>query len=80
MQDIIEIYDENGTVTEMEVVTIFKLDEYSFNYMIYKKPEENDYYVAKYNGNNFVNLNTDLSNKELIFSNKVLKEVLKICN
>lgn len=80
MQDLIEIYDEKGNITKMEVVTIFRLDEYSFNYIIYKSPEDDNYFVAKYNGNNLVNLNTNLSKKELIFSNKVLKEVLTICN
>ena len=64
----------------MEVVTTFKLDEYDFNYIIYRELDMSHYYIAKYKGDNIVNLNTDLSNNELLLANKVFKEVIKSCN
>ena len=80
MKDIIEVYDEYNNVKKMEVVTIFNLDEYDFNYIIYKELDKSNYCVAKYRGNNFVNLNTDLSTTELLLCNKAFKEVIKLCN
>ena len=77
MKDYIDIYDENDNKRQMEVVTTFKLDEFDFNYIIYRELDKSHYYIAKYKGNNIVNLNTDLSNKELILCNKIFKEVLK---
>ena len=77
MKDYIDIYDENDNKRQMEVVTTFKLDEFDFNYIIYRELDKSHYYIAKYKGNTIVNLNTDLSNKELILCNKIFKEVLK---
>ena len=77
MKDLIEVYDENNNKEEMEVVTTFKLDEYDYNYIIYRTLDQKHYYVAKYKGENIVDLNTDLSNEELILCNKVFKEVLE---
>ncbi len=80
MKDIIEVFDENNNKKEMEVVTTFTLEEFDYNYIIYRELDKSHYYIAKYKGENFVNLNTDLSNEELILCNKVFKEVIKTCN
>lgn len=76
--NLIDVY-ENDIKKQMEVVTTFKLEGYNYNYIIYRELDKSHYYVAKYKGENIVNLNTDLSNSELILCNKVLKEVLKSC-
>ena len=80
MKDIIEVFDDDNNKKEMEVVTIFTLDEFDYNYIIYRELDKSHYYIAKYKGENIVNLNTDLSNEELILCNKVFKEVIKSCN
>ena len=73
--DYIEIEDNNGNKIEMQVVTIFKLDGYSSNYMIYSDKEKKHYYVAKFNDNN-TDLDTNLSDKEYELCDSVFKEVI----
>lgn len=77
MRDYIDVYDENGQIKKMEVVTIFRLDGYDFNYIIYKEIDNSHYYIAKYRGEEIVDLDTNLSNKELELANLVFKEVIK---
>lgn len=77
MKNYIDIYDENDNKKQMEVVAIFKLDGYDFNYIIYSELDKSHYYIGKYKGEEIVDLNTDLSNQELVLCNKVLKAVLE---
>ena len=77
MRDYIDVYDENGQIKKMEVVTIFRLDGYDFNYIIYKEIDNSHYYIAKYMGEDIVDLDTNLSDKELKLANLVFKEVIK---
>ena len=79
MKDIIEVFDENSNKKQMEVVTTFTLEEFDYNYIIYRELDGSHYYVAKYKGENMVDLNTNLSKEELILCNKVFKEVIKTC-
>lgn len=74
MKDTIEITLEDGTVKTMEVVFTFKLEGYSYNYLIYKN--ENNYYIAKYEGENKVKLNTDFTEKEKKLAEAILEGVV----
>lgn len=76
MKDYIEVYDESNQVKKMEVVTIFRLDGYDFNYIIYKEIDNSHYYIAKYVGEEIVDLDTNLSEGELKLANAVFKEVV----
>ena len=77
MKSYIDIYDSNRNILKMEVVLKFNLDGYNDNYLIYKELNEDKYYIAKYNGENIVNLNTNLSINEIKLSEKILEGVLK---
>ena len=79
MKNYIDIIDEENNKKKMEIVTTFNLDGYSDNYIIYSELDKSHFYVAKYKDNKN-DLDTDLSNKELMLCNKVLKEVIKLCN
>lgn len=76
MKDTIEVTLENGTIEEMEVVFTFKLEGYSYNYLIYKKKDKTKYYIAKYEGENTVKLNTDFTEKELKLAEAILEGVV----
>ena len=77
MKDYIVVYDKNNKKTKMEVVTIFKIDKYEFNYIIYKELDNSKYYIAKYKGENIVDLDNNLSEEEMKFANSVFKGVMK---
>ena len=77
MKDYIDIYNENGTIEKMEAVTIFKLDGYDYNYIIYRTLDKKHYYVAKYIGEEIVDLNTDLSEDEMKLPNKILDSIIE---
>ncbi len=63
MKDIIKIYDNKEKVREVEVVTVFQLDEFDYKYIICR--ENKTYFVAKYKGSGVVFLNTSFSGHEL---------------
>lgn len=73
--DKVYIYDENNNRIEMEVVTIFKLANNVFNYVIYTDRNHDNYYVAKYIYE-IDELNTDFSESELKFCNEILEGVI----
>jgi len=77
MKDYIYVYDGNNNKIKMEVVTIFNIDKYDFNYIIYKELDYQKYYIAKYKGDSIVDLNNDLSEEEMKFANSVFKGVIK---
>ena len=75
MKDYIEIELENKEKIKAEVVTIFKLENYVYNYIIYKY--ENHYYIAKYIGEDIINLNTNLTENEMKLSQAILEGVME---
>ena len=75
MKNYIDIYDSNKNILKMEVIMTFNLKGYSDNYLIYK--DDRKYYIAKYSGENVVNLNTDLSDGEIKLAEKILERFLK---
>ena len=54
---------DNGTKEEMEIVSIFKMEAFNKNYIIYKSIVDNKYFAASFNADND-NIDTNLSDKE----------------
>lgn len=75
-KDIIYIKKDNGEIARFEGVTIFDLDDSDYNYIIYRNLEKTDYYIAKYKGEEIVNLDTDLTEEELRIGEKILEGVM----
>ena len=76
MKDYIEIINKDNSKTKMEIVSIFKLDNYSSDYIIYKELDGSHYYIAKYQGDNIVDLDTDFSVKEMELAKILLNEII----
>ena len=75
MQDLIEITDKNNEKRMVEVETTFKLDGYDYNYIIYRELDKSHNYLARYKGDNIVNLDTNLSPLELELAEIIFKGV-----
>ena len=71
--DYITITKDNGQKEVMEVVTIFNRSNSDYNYIIYKSLSSDDYYTAKYKGNDIVNLDTDLDEEEIKYINGIFR-------
>lgn len=76
MRDYIDIYNEDGTIEKMEAVTIFNLEGYDYNYIIYRTLDAKHYFVAKYIGDEIVDLDTNLSTEEMNLANKILESII----
>ena len=76
MKDYIDIYNKDGKIEKMEAVSIFNLDGYDYNYIIYKTLDNKHYYIAKYKGEDIVNLDTNLTTEELSLANKVFESII----
>lgn len=70
----IKVYNKENKPKEMEVVSEFKLDNYSHNYIIYKELDNTHSFVAKYNGEEILDLDTNLSEEELALCNQAFKK------
>ena len=79
MKDYIKVLDKNNIERLAEIVVIFNLEDYDFNYIIYKELDNSHYYLAKYK-DNIEELNTDFSEKEYELCNEIFKEVTKKWN
>ena len=77
MMDFIYIEDEKGKQITFEVVTIFNIEDSEHNYIIYRSLDKEKYYIAKYLGENVVDLDTNLSDKELRIGNTILEQIIK---
>ena len=76
MRYFIDIYDSNKNKLKMEVVMKFNLEGYRDNYLIYKEINEDNYFIAKYIGENMVDLDTDLTKSEIELAEKLLERFL----
>lgn len=72
-KDYIEIYDKNGNVKEMELV--FEFQNNNINYIIYKSPDNNELFAAKYQKSIDEDFDSNLSEEELKLCNKVFEEL-----
>ena len=75
MKDLIEITDKNNNKRKVELITKFKLEGYEYNYIIYREIDKSHTYIAKYEGDEIVKLNTDLSKQELALAEMIYKGV-----
>lgn len=74
--DYIDITFDNGNTRRMEVVSIFNLKHYKFNYIIYCETDKSHYYLAKYL-DNVSDLITDFSKDEYELCKIIFDGVLK---
>lgn len=76
MKDYLNLLTDDNNVKKMEIVSIFNIDNSSYNYIIYRELDKSHYYVAKYIGDEVANLSTDLSKEEFDIASKVLEGVV----
>lgn len=76
-RDYIEITNSNNESRKVEVVTIFQKEGTEDNYIIYKEQDNSHYYLAKYKGENIVNLETDMTEEEYQYANLIFKGVIE---
>lgn len=76
MKDYINVLNDKNQVLTMEVVTTFKIDQFPFNYLIYKERDDSHFYIAKYSGTDVVELDTDFSKEELKLTNIIFEEAM----
>ena len=65
MDDYIEIIDDDGNEVTYELVSTFRLEGYSDNYVVYKNVDSSKYYLAKYDESSRSLLDTNLSEEEI---------------
>lgn len=75
MEDYIKVLDKNNIERLAEIVVIFNLEDYDFNYIIYKELDNSHTYIAKYKGKDIVNLDRNLSEEELRLANIIYEGV-----
>ena len=78
-KDHIDIYKEDGTIEQMEVVATFKLEETQKPCIIYKNINSIDekYYAASYDEDTeYSNLNTNFTEKEKEQLNEIVKTLI----
>lgn len=78
-KDYIEIFDENG-IRKMEIVLTFENPDYpEYNYIVYKEFEnDNQVFAGRIKKQEDATLETNLSNAEKEFVQKVFDETMKI--
>ena len=77
MKDYIEVLNDNNEYEKMEVVTIFNIENYDYNYIIYTELDRSNYYLAKYKGDKLEELSTNFDEKEFEIANEIFKGVVK---
>lgn len=77
MKDLIDITDKQGNTRKVELITKFNLEGYNYNYIIYKERDGTHNYIARYQGEDIVKLDTNLSDLELELAKIIYKGVKK---
>jgi uncharacterized protein YrzB (UPF0473 family) len=75
MKDLINITDKQGNTRQVELITKFTLEGYKYNYIIYRELDGSHNYIARYQGEEIVELDTNLSNLELELAKIIYKGV-----
>ena len=72
---------EDGTFDKKRILTIFELEKYDKDYVIFyddNKEEIDEVFIASYDKDSeFKNLNTNLSEDELKYANKLIEVIKK---
>jgi len=75
MKDYIYVYDKDNIKKKMEVVCTFSLPNYDYNYIIYKTLDNSHNYVARYSGNDFLNLDNSLTEEEIKLATEIFERI-----
>ena len=75
MKDLIEITDKTGKKRQVELVATFNLENYEYNYIIYRELDRSHNFVARYMGEDIAYLDSNLSQEELELSKIVFEGV-----
>lgn len=75
MKDLITITDKFGVSRQVELITKFNLNGYDYNYIIYRELDKSHNYIAKYQGEEIVSLDTNISEEELKLAEIVFQGV-----
>jgi len=75
MKDLINITDKQGNTRQVELITKFTLEGYNYNYIIYRELDGSHNYIARYQGEEIVELDTNLSKLELELAKIIYKGV-----
>ncbi|MDO5393402.1 MAG: hypothetical protein Q4F33_02275 [Mycoplasmatota bacterium] len=75
MKDLITITDKFGVARQVELITKFNLNGYDYNYIIYRELDKSHNYIAKYQGEEIVSLDTNISEEELKLAEIVFQGV-----
>ena len=74
--DYITVTKDNGEIEAMEVVAIFNKSDSDYNYIIYKSLNGDDYYTAKYIGEEIANLDVNLDEEETKYTTGIFKALV----
>lgn len=75
MKDLINITDKQVNTRQVELITKFTLEGYNYNYIIYRELDGSHNYIARYQGEEIVELDTNLSKLELELAKIIYKGV-----
>lgn len=75
MKDLITITDKFGVSRQVELITKFNLNGYDYNYIIYRELDKSHNYIAKYQGEEIVSIDTNISEEELKLAEIVFQGV-----
>ena len=76
-KDYIEITNDKNKTRKVEVVALFDLEGWKSHYIIYKELDNSHYYLAKYQGEEIINLDTNITKEEYDRANAIFKGVMK---
>ena len=74
--DYVTITKEDGSIEDMEVVTVFNMTSSNYNYIIYRSLITGEYFTGKYIGNFIEEINTDLTKEEVEYANGIFKALV----
>ena len=72
---------DDGTIDKKRILTIFELDKFNKDYVVYYDDDKDvidNLYIASYNKDtDFENISTNLSEEELKYANKLIEVIKK---
>lgn len=75
-KDYFSLITDDGNEKKMEIVSTFNINNSSYNYIIYREIDKSHYYIAKYLGDEIVDLDTNISDDEYEVASKILEGIM----
>lgn len=75
-QDTFKILNDKNETLTMEIINVFEINGYPYHYIIYTELDHSHYYLAKYTGENIVDLITEFDDAEFAMANEVFNKVV----